>query len=277
MKHKALFFFLALVTGCVTTNQNGGGNDQTDQTNYNVELEHWYAAYLNEPTSNNTTLEQKYQNEPLEIGMREFVQNEFQRLKANASSQELNGFKNATVSVDLCSETPILLIQVQTGSAPHICVSPLLLGSIFFESDVKIESGETLLASLYQKLTSWGMDPATFDGSYDRTLNNSIGMTPESWNAVLYGATDPVLERLRGSIDFVLARGLAEIADPKPLSEENWNSSAQQLVFKTNGSFDIASLSSALNQGQEDYPNETWGYEKSGDIKAFINSIQKLH
>lgn len=267
----ACSIIVIVFAGCASPNSS----DSTGGINPAVlELEHWYAEYnmdaQDNPNPPGTTLLQKYQNARLQPGMQEMLQREFQRLKSLISIQENAKIQPIRITGGQCSESPILLTQIQPAAgSTNICISTLLVQAMFIQS----VDGQQM-RQFIQQLQSWGVNPITFDGTYDQNLLGPKGETREDWQAYV-NAQRNLLEIFQQSLDFVVARELEKVGSANH-DPDAWNSAAKELVQRADQSFDITALIGTLSNAQSHNPEGDWGYERAGDITAFISSLEQI-
>jgi len=205
----------------------------------------------------------KYISAIIPPDMTGILNSEFLRLKSGLGAVGANNLSALSLSVRLCSSSDPVLLTTVTTQPPNqdLCLAPLLISSVFFES------AGTTLQDLYDRLKEAGVDPGTFDGTYNIRVQSVWGKETD-WNAVLSASGQPVWDAFIGSVDFIIARGILRAisaASGIPVDKASWDQTAHALILKLNSGFNISSLNAALESGQTNYAPASWGYDTAGD------------
>jgi hypothetical protein len=272
----ALGFSASLGFSC--RDQGPDASSVPSEVQESLTMQRWYMFYLSATESKPSpakTPKDNYISAFDAPGQDEFVATEYKRLLAAFLGTKASKSTQPSVSSGSCNSDIIALVQTQPASLTkpvNICVSTFLIHAVFVKS-----SGPELLI-VHDRIQSWGLNPRTFDGSFDAVIAYRERLTPADWNAVL-GTGGFYWNNFASSIDFVLARQIVRSAGQSATSTQTEQSSdiaAKQLLLKADGNFDITSLISALEESAAGFGMSAWGYETQGDFAVVDGAFRSL-
>jgi len=243
-----------------------------------VQLAHWQAYYeaalpppappgpLDGVDTGGTglpTLRDKYDRTSAATGMQAMVTSEFTRLRGKLTSVQAQALGGWSAVISRCSTEGAALLTAVNTQRKQLCVAPVLIASLYFES----AGNKMIIFTTF--LRSNGVNPLSFDGTYDPRLNQR-GITAADWNSVLSGYAEPTWSAMRQSVDFVVARAMT----CGVLKTAKCQEDAVALVRTLDANASPASLVAALTSATTKYDASSWGYEVGGDGETMLGALQ---
>jgi hypothetical protein len=258
--------------------QNNSSASIPADVQHSAALGSWYAYYeaaARPPSQPTPSLQQKYSAEIMAPGLYSLVQAEYARLVKSLPNAPPPGLLPEQINIAICDPKDVILIRTNpsaAGKPAAICVSPLLITSVFLQN-----AGTSLLA-YDDRLKSFGIEPANFNGAYDPLVAQQNHLSQDDWNSVL-GIEGNVWNSLISCLDFIIAqqliRATASAAVPMP-SQQSIDGAAKALVIRSGTTWYISALVSLLQSNLQKYSAGEWGYEALGDGAMTLAALSQL-
>lgn len=258
--------------------QNNSSVSIPADVQHSAALGGWYAYYeaaASPPSQPNPSLQQKYSAEIIAPGLYSLVQTEYARLVKSLPNAPPPGVLPEQIDVAICDPKEVILVRTNpsaAGKPAAICVSALLITSVF------LQNAGTSLLTYDDRLKSFGIEPANFNGAYDPLVAQQHHLSQDDWNSLL-GIEGNVWNSLISCLDFIIAQQLttatASATVPMP-SQQAINGAAKVLVSKSGTTWYISALVSLLQSNLQKYSAGEWGYETLGDGAMALAALSQL-
>lgn len=253
---------MALLAGCMDGSDGVKSAAAPPPIPHAIQLVRWTSYYVSGVDDQARTVRQKYDRGVIAGGLANFTVASLDRVRSALPSDEAVATANLKLAVRNCSTGGPALLVSTSRADNSICIAPLLMTSVFFEA-----SG-TSVYSLRQHIIDWGLDPSTYDGTYNDRLNRA-GLTQADWLAVS-SAHEGEWNKLQRSTDFLVA--YLAYCDVLEHPADRCVQDAAALVVRLDGVLDISAVRSALNHAQGDDTADL-GFRSAGDLPAVRQAI----
>jgi hypothetical protein len=199
--------------------------------------------------------------------MERFVVAEFDRLQTAARRRWPTTMPEWRMRITPCSSVapPLMVVAEADSTPPTICVAPLLLTALFFDSDNALRLTE-LVIPLEHILPAGCIDHGSLDGSDPSCLGERQPQDWRAWSATADRQVRPIFDQFVNSVDYVLLRALLRYGAAPPLPPAEVDRRTGEILQYNNKKSDLGPLVAALAS----FSKADMGMERPGDATDYM-------